>query len=127
MARGVTRENFIQQQDRMDAMAESSHLGYLGLTGPNRRTSVLVDSILNTFAVDNEKQGKKLSPGQTKSGPSLICRRDILLNSVPARFRQMDSKRPRFDHIVDQVVPQLNQSSPLRSFKTAARTVIKKA
>ena len=119
--------------------AECGYLGYLGLTGSNRRPSVIVDRILQvltikyhlidqnylqTFvdsAVDNDLQRKLDKERQmSREAPGNHV---ATLSSIPARFQRKDPKRPRFDQRL--VTQALDRAPESRSLCQVAKKVAK--
>ena len=119
--------------------AEGGYLGYLGLTGSNRRPSVIVDRILQvltfkchlidqnylqTFvdsAVDNDLQRKLDKERQmSREAPGNHV---ATLSSIPARFQKKDPKRPRFDQRL--VTQALDRAPESRSLRQVAKKVAK--
>ena len=119
--------------------AEGGYLGYLGLTGSNRRPSVIVDRILQvltikyhlidqnylqTFvdsAVDNDLQRKLDKERQmSREAPGNHV---ATLSSIPARFQRKNPKRPRFDQRL--VTQALDRAPESRSLRQVAKKVAK--
>ena len=119
--------------------AEGGYLGYLGLTGSNRRPSVIVDRILQVLAfkyhlidqnylqtfvdsaVDNDLQRKLDKEGQmSREAPGNHV---ATLSSIPARFQRKDPKRPRFDQRL--VTQALDRAPKSRSLRQVAKKVAK--
>jgi len=123
-ARGVCVETFKRQQRVEHSRAEGGYLGYLGLTGSNRRPSVIVDRILQTFvdsAVDNDLQRKLDKERQmSREAPGNHV---ATLSSIPARFQRKDPKRPRFDQRL--VTQALDRAPESRSLRQVAKKVAK--
>merc|ERR1712013_546269 len=123
-ARGVCVETFKRQQRVEHSRAEGGYLGYLGLTGSNRRPSVIVDRILQTFvdsALDNDLQRKLDKERQmSREAPGNHV---ATLSSIPARFQRKDPKRPKFDQRL--VTQALDRAPELRSLRQVAKKVAK--
>jgi len=124
-ARGVCIETFKKQERVEHSRAEGGYLGYLGLTGPNRRPTVIVDRILQSFVEAEGKDLQRTSNQIHLSAEVQGCQGGKAnLSSIPTRFQRKDPKRPRFDPSL--VSKALEGKPKARSLRQVASTLLQK-